>query len=100
MSNLERIKLCPKFGKCSAMICPLDEKWRERVHIQGEAVCIILLTYKKDNGLFIIMNYLHLHDLVNIVVKNYDEILKRWGSIRRACERAKSSPAKLGSRPG
>jgi hypothetical protein len=98
--NLERMKLCPKFNKCSAMICPLDEKWRERVHIQGDPVCAVLLTYKKENGFHIIDYYLKYIYLLQKVIENYNLILERWGSIRRACKIAESSPAKLGTQPG
>jgi hypothetical protein len=33
---------CPKFMRCNAPICPLDERWRQAVHLQGERVCYYL----------------------------------------------------------
>ena len=41
---------CPKFGGCSAPVCPLDRKWRERVHLKGEAVCGYLREAGKEEG--------------------------------------------------
>ena len=34
------MKRCPKFGSCSAPICPLDKGWSQRSMGKGEAVCI------------------------------------------------------------
>lgn len=33
---------CPRFERCSASVCPLDEKWRERSHLRDDRVCKFL----------------------------------------------------------
>ncbi len=38
---------CKKFDACSAPICPFDDHWRDRPHLQGERVCIYLTEYAK-----------------------------------------------------
>jgi len=37
--NLERMKTCPRFKRCSVPICPLDELKNERVYLKGEQKC-------------------------------------------------------------
>ena len=37
--NLERIKKCPRFDRCSANICPLDSEVAERTYLYGEDIC-------------------------------------------------------------
>ena len=39
---------CPKFDSCSAPICPLDENWGLRLHLDGERVCYYLTEYSKE----------------------------------------------------
>ena len=39
---------CPKFKSCSAPICPLDEDWELRSHLDGERVCYYLTEYSKE----------------------------------------------------
>jgi len=39
---------CPKFESCSAPICPLDDDWKLRSHLDGERVCYYLTEYSKE----------------------------------------------------
>ena len=39
---------CPKFDKCIAPICPLDDDWGLRSHLNGERVCYYLTEYSKE----------------------------------------------------
>ncbi len=39
---------CPKFESCSAPICPLDDDWELRSHLNGERVCYYLTEYSKS----------------------------------------------------
>ena len=38
---------CPKFESCSAPICPLEEDWELRTHLNGERVCHYLTMLQK-----------------------------------------------------
>jgi hypothetical protein len=42
---------CPKFGLCSANVCPLDADWRRHVHLRGERVCLWLREWSKVGGI-------------------------------------------------
>ncbi len=44
------MRACPKWKKCSAPICPLDEAILNRKHLPGERVCIYLLELVKPHG--------------------------------------------------
>jgi|SRR5882672_4274210 len=33
---------CPEYVRCNAPICPLDEKWHQRVYHTGESTCLFL----------------------------------------------------------
>jgi len=41
---------CPKFNKCSAPICPLDQDWERREHLRGEPICLWLREWAKPTG--------------------------------------------------
>jgi hypothetical protein len=41
---------CPRFYNCNAPICPLDERWREAVHLGGERVCFYLRATGKQGA--------------------------------------------------
>ena len=40
------MRTCPKWESCNAPICPLDEDWELRTHIQ-DAICAFLREYAK-----------------------------------------------------
>lgn len=41
---------CPKFSKCNAPICPLDQDWDKRTHSHGEPICLWLREWSKPTG--------------------------------------------------
>ena len=41
---------CPKFERCNANICPLDEDWRLRVHEGRDRVCHYLIESVKPDA--------------------------------------------------
>jgi hypothetical protein len=41
---------CPRFERCSANKCPLDPKWRKRIHVNGERVCFYAREAVKDGA--------------------------------------------------
>jgi hypothetical protein len=40
INNIE-MKMCPKFYRCSAPICPLDIDYKKRVFIEGDLECTL-----------------------------------------------------------
>ena len=41
---------CPRFGSCSAPLCPLDPERPRRSHLRGEPVCAYLREFVKADG--------------------------------------------------
>lgn len=41
---------CAKFERCNANVCPFDEQWRRRTHVDGEPVCFWLREWVKAGG--------------------------------------------------
>lgn len=70
---------CPRFSACSANVCPLDSRWQERKHFEGQAVCPFVRqqakgTYDKSLG-------------TGEAVVNMDAILKKHSDIRTRATR-------------
>lgn len=42
---------CPRFGSCSAPICPFDPAWRRSAHLVGERTCLWLREIVKPGGM-------------------------------------------------
>jgi len=42
-----KLEDCPKFDKCSAPLCPLDDGLHKRSHLQGERICQYVTRYAK-----------------------------------------------------
>lgn len=42
MMNEHQLHSCPKWNTCSAAICPLDEKFSKRTHLDDDRVCFFL----------------------------------------------------------
>ena len=89
---------CPKFIKCSAPICPLDQNWPQRSHLRGERVCIFLTEAVKPGGRAKIRGSLPVQ-LFELVANALPEIVDRYGHIRRRLKKAAKTPSKLGKRP-
>lgn len=47
---------CPRYDRCSANVCPLDQDWRRRLHVRGDEVCFVLLESVKADAA---ANFLH-----------------------------------------
>ncbi len=41
---------CPRYGGCSAPVCPLDADWARRIHVRGDPVCLYLTEAVKDGA--------------------------------------------------
>ena len=87
-------RLCPRWERCSAPVCPLDAEWRQRSHVRGEAVCGLLLELAKADGEATLRGCLPA-ELVETGVAVAPGMLHRWGPLRRASEKASKSGSKL-----
>lgn len=104
--DLKRFDLCPKWGKCSAPICPLDADWHKRIQLGSEPVCYYLSEYVKPDaqGTFEQSGKRELFEAISTVAQ---PMIARWPRIRLALERAKETGSRLatlapwqkGSRP-
>lgn len=85
---------CPKFDKCSAPICPLDEHWRERKHLDGEPVCLWLRELAKPGGEAILGGALR-GEQAQAIGRAAPGIIARWRTVRRELQRASRYGSKV-----
>ncbi len=85
---------CPRFNGCSANICPLDQDWRKRSHIQNERVCGLLTENVKPGGEARLKGVLPA-ELVEQVVGQRGSIAARWGAIKRRLNDAATTGSRL-----
>lgn len=78
---------CPKYLKCSASICPLDQAWREAKHHKGERVCFYLCETQKS-GSEALFRGRGLSELYKLMIIATQEISARWGAIRNALRKS------------
>jgi hypothetical protein len=85
---------CPRYNVCSVPICPLDNDWELRTHIDGEPVCIWLTEARKPNA---VANFeaAEVSDLLPWCNAISPAMMKRLGPIRRALERAGTTGSRL-----
>lgn len=91
---------CPKFGRCSAPICPLDPGHLNAAHLEGERVCFYLLEYVKPNSLGRFKGLHRGETLYRAMQNTCLGIMARYGGVRRALARAKTTGARLGRNVG
>lgn len=92
-------KVCDRYQKCSANICPVDKDWRKRKHLKGERVCFYAIEVEKidaeavfrDSGR--IQLYLAIKDVV-------PEIASCHYPIKYALEQAKMTGSRLTRKAG
>ena len=82
--------LCPRFDRCSAPICPLDNEWRERHHLKGEPVCYFMRLHAK-NALDGLKGGSVPEELIDRVVTVFQEICDRYAPLKVSLQRAAQS---------
>ena len=90
---------CPKWGQCSAPICPFDGDMLDCKHLRDERVCFYVLELVKPHGRANIRGVLPT-ELANAVERAHPTIVGRYGPIRKALKRAANTPSRLGRQPG
>jgi hypothetical protein len=86
--------LCPKWENCSAPICPLDPDVLKRVMINDDPVCFYLSEAVKPAAEAVFKRRGR-EELFVVVSKHVQPLSARWGRIRHALERAKTSGSRL-----
>jgi hypothetical protein len=85
---------CPKFEKCSAPICPLNDQ--ESVHLKGEPICFYLRECVKQGGFSRIAGYIP-KEMAKKIAEKLPGILSRHVDIKNRLSRAALSGSKLDS---
>lgn len=86
--------LCPKWERCSAPICPLDPEALKRVMTDDDPVCFYLSEVAKPNAEAVFRGRGRTK-LFEAISKQVQPLSTRWGRIRRALERAKTSGSRM-----
>ncbi len=74
-----KMQNCPKFERCSAPICPLNEQ--PSAHLKGEPVCYYLRELVKQGGKAKISGCLP-EEIVEALENGLPVILSRWSDIK------------------
>ncbi len=98
-----RPQQCPKFGHCSAPICPVDPGHLGSCHLKGERVCFYLLELAKPGGkarLDATAAGTTPRELIEKVSESLPGVISRYGVIRYLLKRASQTPSRLGRQIG
>ena len=85
---------CKYFQNCSAPICPLDDDWQKRKHLDGERVCFYLTEYSKEAARPILRGCLD-SKVYQRIVEVYPLIIYTVGSIRKQLKRSANNPPRV-----
>ena len=90
---------CDRFNRCSANICPLDLKWQERKHLNGERICFYLTEAQKINAkaIFECGGRGYVYSLIHEVTP---AIISRHYVIQYALKQAKNSGSRISRKIG
>jgi hypothetical protein len=85
---------CPKFDRCSAPVCPLDDRWQERSYLDGERVCYYLTEYSKIAVRPILRGGLAAEHY-EVIAQQYPRIIATHPRVRRQLERSSRNNTRL-----
>lgn len=88
------MRACPRFEGCSAPVCPLWPEHLGTVHLRGESICLYLREAVKPGGEALIGGALP-DQLAERVLEAVPGIMSRYGTVRRALQRAKRRRSKI-----
>jgi len=94
MRRYTALMACPKFGRCSANVCPLDPDWHLRTHGPGEPICSLALECVKTGSDERLQGVVPA-DVLEEVRRHLPGLASRTYVIRRALERAATSGSRL-----
>ena len=85
---------CDHFRRCSSNICPLDESWNKRKHLNGERVCFYLIQAHKV-GAKAIFNDAGKGDLYKSMANVGVDIIARHYPIKHVVENGKKTALRM-----
>lgn len=85
---------CQKYQQCNAPICPLDEKWQKRKHVNGDRICFYLPEAQKPNAKTV-FEVRGLDYLYEVMVRHTPEISQRHHTIKTALDKAKNTSSRI-----
>ena len=85
---------CPKWERCNAPLCPLDADLFKRVMQDGDPVCHYLIEAVKPDAeaIFRGRGRTELFEVVSTLI---DPMSPRWGRIRKALTRARTTGSRM-----
>ena len=98
MNGLEKMRQCPRFSKCNAPICPLDQEWHKSSMLAEDAVCFFMNEAAKAGaqGRFALRGHAELFRLVSDATPS---IIAANSTIRNRLERAAQSGSRMDRKP-
>lgn len=88
-------KDCAKWCTCSAAICPLDQDWQKRAHLDDDRICSLLLESGKVDAEAVFRGRGR-EDIYMLIRDVTPDILSRHARIKRAYERASKTGSRMG----
>jgi hypothetical protein len=94
MSTVIAPSACPKWEGCNAPLCPLDPDLFKRVMHDGDAVCHYLIEAVKADAEanFRGRDRIELFEVISPLIH---PMTARWGRIRKALARARTSGSRM-----
>jgi hypothetical protein len=89
-------RTCPRYGTCSAPVCPFDRDWQNRNHLPKDRVCRWLTELAKPGGNRVLRVYL-VEEQARRVSEVAPDIAASTAYIRRSVRRAAETPSKIES---
>ena len=92
--SIHNMRVCPKFDRCAAPICPLDRAYQTRIYRKGEPICFYLLEYGKPNAKARFRGSMATF-IYQAIEKDIQNLLCRYTPLRKALERARHTASRL-----
>ena len=89
-----KISSCPKYQKCNAPICPLDEDWRKRACLPEDSACYYLIESVKD-GAKTHFEEAQLEELYECITKVREDIAKHFKRIAKKMQLASKTSSRM-----
>jgi hypothetical protein len=87
-------KDCPKFDKCNAPLCPLDQDLYKRVMQGDEAVCFYLTEAVKVDAEAVFRSRGR-EELFKVMSESIQPMSMRWARIRLSLDRSRKTGSRM-----
>jgi len=85
---------CPKYGSCSAPICPIDEHWSKRVYVDGDPTCPYLREWVKPGIREHLLGAID-GEMASALVETCPKIMGVYGPHRKRLLRSAKTPTQM-----